>query len=429
MRTGLFGAVCVALALTLAVAVEATAQPTPPTLSPAVERFTILPTLGGLDAFATDVSEAGHVVGRAATEDGTMHAFLWTRRGGLRELASRARPSAAIGVNDRGQVVGWFENEAGIQRAFRWSERGNLRELPAPAASTSVARSIVNDGRILGTIDGEDVIWEPGGSVTPVSAIVGAPLFGVTMNEFGDLVGGNAAGAFLWTSRSGLTALNIPGFPTGVNDAGDVVAIGQVEPEITMQPFLWTPTGVQTMLRHPVGENVAGPINNVRQVFGWAESDVPEGWDSMTFIWSPATGLVPIWATNGEDGGFSAAASDINDQATMVGMIETGNVTPFSGGRVAVVAQLRTTPAQFATALRVRIAAAARHGELARGHARALLAKLDQIDRTLSAGRRIGQHARALQRQVVTLNRIGALRDAYALPLQILASRLIDSVR
>jgi hypothetical protein len=195
-----------------------------------------------------------------------------------------------------------------------------------------------------------------------------------------------------------------------------------------MQPFLWTSAGAQGMLHEPIGgENVAGPINNVRQVVGWAESDVPEGWDSMTFLWSPATGLVPIWATNGEDGGFQAAASDINDQATMVGMIEAGNVTPFSGGRVAVVAQMRTVPTQFASAMRVRISEAARHDVLARGHARALLAKLDQIDRALRTRRRVGPQTRALQHQIVELNRRGALADAYALPLRILSAKLIDS--
>src|SRR4051812_36396804 len=332
MRTDLIRVMSVVFAF--CAALDATAQPTPPTLSPAVETFTILPTLGGLDASAKSISEAGHVVGAATAPDEIPHAFVWTRTGGLRELVSRRYRSAAYGVNDRGQVVGWFENENGIGRAFLWDDRRGVSELSAPAASTSSARVITNTGRILGQIDNEDVIWEPDGRVRSVSAIVGGPVTGVVMNEFGDLAGGSWAGAFTWTERAGLTALNTPGRITGINDAGDIVAIGQLGSEITGQPFLWTAAGAQGMLHEPIGENVAGPINNVRQVVGWAESDVPEGWDSMTFLWSPATGLVPIWATNGEDGGFQAAASDINDQATIVGMIEAGNVTPFSGGRV-----------------------------------------------------------------------------------------------
>jgi hypothetical protein len=69
MRTGLIGVVCSPCALCLSL--DAAAEPTLPTFSPAVEAFTILPTLGGLDAFATAISEAGHVAGHAATLDGT----------------------------------------------------------------------------------------------------------------------------------------------------------------------------------------------------------------------------------------------------------------------------------------------------------------------------------------------------------------------
>ena len=428
MRTGLGGVVCLLFAL--CVAVDADAQHSLPAMSPAVETFTILPTLGGQDAFATGVSEAGHVVGWAATEDETPHAFVWTRAAGLRELVSRVHRSAAYGVNDYGQVVGWFENEQGIQRAFVWSERKGVTELPAPAASTSTARFITNTGRILGQIDNEDVVWEPDGTVRPVSAIVGAPVNGVLMNQFGDFVGGSWAGAFRWTARTGFEIFNLPGYTTGINDAGDVVAVGQPDPDVTMQPFLWTAAGARAMLHPPIGgENVAGPVNNVRQAIGWAESDTPDGWDSMAFLWSPATGLVPIWATNGEDGGFLSATAGINDQATMVGMIETDNVTPFSGGRVAVVVQLRTTPAQFTSAMRVRITAAARHGLLAHGHSRALLARLDQIERDLRRRHAGLSHVRDLQRQISALGRTGALPDAFGLPLRILAAKLIDSVR
>jgi hypothetical protein len=227
------------------------------------------------------------------------------------------------------------------------------------------------------------------------------------MNEFGEFVGFSWAGYFRWSPLSAFTALNINGYTTGINDAGDVVAIGQIEPEVTMQPFLSTPAGIHRMLANPVGENVAGPINNLRQVVGWTESDVPEGWDSMTFVWSPATGVVPIWETFGEDGGFFAAAAGFNDQATVVGMIEAPNVTPFGGGRAAVVAQLRVTPAQFANAMRVRIALSARHAMLSHGHARALLAKLDQIDRALRIGHGVKPHVKALQQQIATFSREG----------------------
>ena len=315
------------------------------------------------------------------------HAFLWTRTGGLRELVSRVHRSEADGVNDRGEVVGWFENDYGIQRAFLWSERTNLVELPAPVGSTSTARFITNGDRILGTIDYQDVIWEPDGTVRPVAAIVGAPMNDVVMNEFGDFAGQIWPGYFKWTAQSGFTPLNVPAHTTGINDAGDVVAVGQLGSQVEMQPFLWTRPGVQPMVTRPSGDDFAGAINDVGQVVGWAESDAPRDWTSrefccMTFVWSRTAGIVPIWASTGESGGTSA--NDINDQATVVGTMLVPDAQ-LGYGFAPVVVQLRTTPLQFTGAMRVRIAQAAKHDVLARGHARALLAKLDQIDRALRA--------------------------------------------
>ena len=433
MRTRLIAVVCSLCALGLTA--DATVQPCGPVcadFSPFLETVTVLPRLGGLRAEATAISEAGHVVGLAATEAEVTHAFLWTRAGGLRELVGGVRPSEAHGVNDRGEVVGWFENEYGVQRAFMWSERKGLVELPAPVASTSTARFITNAHRILGTIDGEDVIWEPDGTARPVAAIVGAPIGDVTMNEFGDFVGQIWPGGYVkWTPQSGFTPLNIAAYTTGINDAGDVVAVGQLGSDVSVQPFLWTSSGVQPMLSPGLltGDDFAGPINNVGQVLGWGRTDVP-GWLSrglccMTFVWSRTTGVVPLWGSTGEDG--QVGANGINDQATVVGNIL---VVDAQGYHFApVVAQLRTTPLQLTGAMRVRITQAARHDVLARGHARALVAKLDQIDRALRAGTSAAPHARALQKQILAFTRTGALRDAYALPLEILTRKLIDTIR
>ena len=242
------------------------------------------------------------------------------------------------------------------------------------------------------------------------------------MNEFGDLAGWSPAGAFRWSPHSGLVVLGTFPLPSDINEAGDIVGMARFGDSVSAEPFLWTPARTYRLLPEVLGENNAEALNNVRQVVGWAEGSVPTGWDSMAVLWAPATGLVPLWPTNGEDGMMSSTV-DINDQGIVVGKAEMP-VRPGIGGTLGIVLQLHTPPSRIASALRVRITEARRRGVIKHGVARALLTKLDHFDRTLQAGRATKVPAQSLQKQILVFARTGALPESHALPLHELATVL-----
>jgi probable HAF family extracellular repeat protein len=87
-----------------------------------------------------------------------VHAFLWTRRGGIKDLGTLPGDSTsqALGVNARGQVVGLSTSTAGTNRAFIWQDdvMTDLQKLMLPGFADSLisAQDINDHGRITGRL-------------------------------------------------------------------------------------------------------------------------------------------------------------------------------------------------------------------------------------------------------------------------------------
>jgi uncharacterized membrane protein len=100
-------------------------------------RLTALPTLGGADAVASDVNQAGVVAGSAQDNAGVYHAVLWTN--GLVQALPDGGSSLASGLNDAGMVVGRAQDPRMSQTCLRgaiWRDGAAPTLLPAyPSAA------------------------------------------------------------------------------------------------------------------------------------------------------------------------------------------------------------------------------------------------------------------------------------------------------
>lgn len=77
-------------------------------------------TLGGHNSWARAINNANQVVGESDTADFNTHGFLYSN-GSMTDLGTLGgRSSSAADVNELGHVVGWADNENGQRRAFVW---------------------------------------------------------------------------------------------------------------------------------------------------------------------------------------------------------------------------------------------------------------------------------------------------------------------
>lgn len=288
-RTG----VALALLSILAACTDAPTAPSAPTVPVTVARAANLAArpyvavalgdLGGGSSIARDVNRAGVVVGSSLTAAGEVHAFIWSRQRGMRDLGTLSGDSRsdAVAVNLRGEVVGTSGD-----RPVRWDAAGRIQELVAPGSEQGAATGINVAGMVSGWAHYPRVglstpartlplTWNRAG--TPTVVEVPAPRLegeAVAINDLGLMAAtvgydlGHGTRAAVWSRRAGWRLLEpqLPdGRATGLNLLGDVVGIDLGQPWAP-PAVLWRRGGPYSQLTPGFG--YARDINTGRQIVG-----------------------------------------------------------------------------------------------------------------------------------------------------------------
>jgi len=202
-----------------------------------------LGTLGGQDAQANFVSNAGDVVGVSLLGDRkTRHAFLW-QNGKMKDLGALPDGSfsAAYSINETGDVVG-VADKGGQNHAVKWhngviQDLGTIEKQPR-----SFATSINKSGVIVGfgeTDDGVHALKFGKTDIDDLGVLGGDPSNARAINDAGTIVGmsgfnGHDLHAFIYRSGA-MTDLNllIPADTTwrlreadDINNRGEIICIG-----------------------------------------------------------------------------------------------------------------------------------------------------------------------------------------------------------
>lgn len=214
-----------------------------------------LGTLGGSDAQAFLINDAGQVAGfsyTSSTEPGACFpvptdSFIWEKDKGMRDLGSLGGTcTLAAAMNDRGQITGEsFSTGDQAAPAFLW-DHGTILQLGGSLGGDSAGGFAINEqGEIAGfaTLSGETTfhatLWKNPSTITDLGVIGDDPCsFAAAINSSGQVVGasspvcdfGDSSRAMLWQDGS-LIDLNtlIPSgsalylqIPNAISDAGEI---------------------------------------------------------------------------------------------------------------------------------------------------------------------------------------------------------------
>lgn len=238
---------------------------------------------GGSYSRANAVNNWGDVVGEAANATGQTHAVLW-RHGKAIDLGtlSGGTDSYATGINSRGEVVGYSTIADGNTHAFV-RRHGKMVDLGAlPGQSYSTAAGVNDRGTVVGVSTHDSIyrtatVWKHGRATDLGRPYGNAESAAVAVNDRGQVAAysfGTANHAFLY-DRGRLVDVGADvnaelggGYtqPEAINNRGQVV--GMTEPGA----FLWD-AGKVTKLSGAGGE--ARGINDAGTVAGDVQVAVP----------------------------------------------------------------------------------------------------------------------------------------------------------
>jgi probable HAF family extracellular repeat protein len=244
----------------------------------------------------TAINSAGEIAG-FLTPGARIRAFLWSPVTGLRLLPfvpGNHTNTEATDVNDAGVVVGRGVSWQRRTRAFQWSASAGMTLLPLlPGSTNNQAFAINASGWIVGSSYGfanqrtrqSATLWRPGQPPTNLDALLpaGSGSFALGINDAGDISGlrivDGPVRAIVWPVGTG-TFVDIGG-STATSRAEDINDVGQVVGRALNQGtrgFLWDAVnGMQDLgALPPSNTSQAVAINNAGQIVGFSFLTAPD---------------------------------------------------------------------------------------------------------------------------------------------------------
>ncbi len=181
-----------------------------------------LGTLGGGRSSAGDLNNRDTVTGTAQIQTGQNRAFIWSagKMAAIGVLGSSTSSSSGYGINDAGAIVGFASLQDG-GHGFVWTRRGGIKDLGTLGGRLSFALAINSFGAVAGASDLPDsasstpVIWR-GAKPSPFGLPTGFD-FGFA---YGISFTGQVAGYFEKTGGAGSDVF--------ISDKGQLRDIGRL---------------------------------------------------------------------------------------------------------------------------------------------------------------------------------------------------------
>jgi probable HAF family extracellular repeat protein len=271
-------------------------------------------TLGGAEAYAPALNDAGQVAGYSTNSSGNYRAFRWSASGGMADLGTLDGAAAAKGraINRRGQVVGLSEPALGPVQAFIWSATAGMLDLGRLSGGLGLAAAqAVNDaGMAAGFSTAPDgnshgFAWTRTGGMVDLGTVGGIDSYATLINNAGQVAGysavNNADGfnyhGFVWNKGSGMvdigTLSGLGSAALAMNAAGQVVGVSDTK-DLNQHAIWWTREGGMVDLGTLGGTNSrALGVNRYGVVVGVSNTSAGQ-FDYRAFLWTKAQGMVDL---------------------------------------------------------------------------------------------------------------------------------------
>lgn len=302
--------------------------------------FTALGTLGGTDAGANAINDAGTVVGYSNQPGDTVtRAVVW-KHGKAVDLGTLGGASSyAYDINDTGKIVGTSATADGTFHATLWSG-GKVIDLGLAGGTSSGASSINNRGQIvgatnLGRFQDAVVLWNGKGAGTQLAGVGGdfTSSGAAEINDKGEISGTSATlyydnhQATVWNRNHHPSLLSGVGdsFAYGMNNKGIIVGVSRATPVSLGIPTVWN--GNKVTLLGGLQKNDQGyyqgsatAINDAGTVVGSSFSTANGNAHAVIWRGTEALDLNDFLDANDVGAGWLlVGASGINSSGTIVG--------------------------------------------------------------------------------------------------------------